>query len=262
VLIFAGLGLSGTDGMSVKALNALRTCDIIYAEFYTSVLAGTDISDIERVLGKEIEVLRRMQVEEEETIIEDAKTKRVGFVTAGDTMAATTHIDLIIRAKECGIETKLFHGISIFSACPSSLGLQPYKFGRTVTLPFIDGGSHPRSPYDNILENKRSGLHTMILLDIRADESRYMTAKQAIEWLLEAERKWECGLIRNDTLICVCSKVGSEEEKLTSGFPDELLNADLGAPLHTLVIPGNLHFMESYALVNLAGAPGSIIKDE
>ena len=40
-LVFVGLGLSGADGMTVKALNALKECDKIYAEFYTSVLIGT-----------------------------------------------------------------------------------------------------------------------------------------------------------------------------------------------------------------------------
>lgn len=261
-LVFAGLGLSGTDGMTVKALNALRECDVIYAEFYTSTLIGTGIRDLEDVLGKKIVVLHRMQVEEEETVIEDAKKRRVGFVTAGDTMAATTHVDLVIQARESGIPTELYHGVSIFSACPSSLGLQPYKFGRTVTLPFIDDGYHPRSPYDNILENKRNGLHTMILLDIRADELRYMTAHQAIEWLLEGETKWQEGLMTDETLICVASKIGSDEEKLTAGYPRELLKMDLGSPLQTLVLPGNLHFMESYALVHLAGAPDSIIDEE
>ena len=51
-LIFAGLGLSGADGMSVKAMNALKECDMIYAEFYTSHLIGTEIEDLEKALGK------------------------------------------------------------------------------------------------------------------------------------------------------------------------------------------------------------------
>jgi diphthine synthase len=161
-LIFAGLGLSGTDGMTVKALNALRECDVIFAEFYTSTLIGTGIDELENVLGKKIKVLHRAQVEEDDTIIESARTLRVGFVTAGDTMAATTHVDLLIQAAEEGIPAKVFHGVSIFSACPSSLGLQPYKFGRTVTLPFIDNGYHPRSPYDHLVLTTREGVQSMI----------------------------------------------------------------------------------------------------
>ncbi|MCL2608222.1 MAG: diphthine synthase [Methanomassiliicoccaceae archaeon] len=261
-LIFAGLGLSGTDGMTVKAFNALRECDIIFAEFYTSTLTDTGTVELERVIGKKIKVLQRAQVEESGEIINAARTKRVGFVTAGDTMAATTHVDLLIQAAEEGIPVKVFHGVSIFSACPASLGLQPYKFGRTVTLPFIEGGYHPRSPYDHLVANKNDGLHSMVLLDIRADELRYMNAHQAIEWLLEAERKWNCGLLTEQSVICVASKIGSEDEKVFAGHPGDLMKMDLGDPLHTLVIPGKLHFMESYALVHLAGAPESVIEED
>lgn len=261
-LIFVGLGLSGVDGMTVKALEALRSCDKIYAEFYTSTLIGTNVDDLEKQIGKPIKVLYRAQVEEGADIIKDAKIMRVGFITAGDTMAATTHVDLRIQAKEEEIPIRLFHGISIFSACPTSTGLQPYKFGRTVTLPFIENDYQPKSPYDNILENKQRGLHTLILLDIHADEQRYMTAHQAIEWLLEGEKKWNLGLIKDDTLLCVASQIGSTNEKITAGYPEDLLKKDLGAPLFSLILPGNLHFMEAYSLVYFAGAPKEIIKDE
>lgn len=261
-LVFVGLGLSGTDGMTVKALNALKECDKIYAEFYTSTLIGTKVEDLEAVIGKKIKVLYRAQVEECNDIIEDAKQCRTAFITAGDTMLATTHVDLRIQAAESGIPVRVFHGLSIFSGCPTSLGLQPYKFGRTVTLPFIEDNYHPKSPYDHIKENKDRGLHTMILLDIRADELRYMTAKQAIEWLLLGEEKWQEGLITDKTLLCVASHVGAPDEKVVAGYPRDLLEMDLGEPLQTLVLPGNLHFMEAYALVYFAGAPQEIIEDE
>jgi diphthine synthase len=264
-LIFVGLGLSGVDGMTVKAFNALKECDKIYAEFYTSHLIGTEIEDLEKALGKKIEVQYRAQVEEDKelpAIIRDAKTMRDAFVTAGDTMLATTHVDLRIQAAEAGIPVRMFHGVSIFSGCPTSLGLQPYKFGRAVTLPFLERNYQPKSPYDHIMENKSRNLHTMILLDIRADERRYMTAHQAIEWLLEGESKWGEGLITDKTLLCVASKVGSPEERVFAGYPRDLLAMDLGEPLHTLVLPGSLHFMESYALVKFAGAPEEIIEDD
>lgn len=261
-LIFVGLGLSGTEGMTVKALEALRSCDKIYAEFYTSFLTDAGPEDLEKAIGKKIDVLHRGQVEEGGDIISDAKRMRVGFVTAGDTMAATTHVDLRIQAKDEGIPVRLFHGISIFSACPTSTGLQPYKFGRTVTLPFIEDGYRPKSPYDHIRENKVRGLHTMILLDIHADEMKYMTAKEAIEWLLEGEKKWNEGLIDEDTLIVVASQVGSPDERITAGYVKDLLKKDLGMPLFTIILPGDLHFMEQYALVYFAGAPKDIITDD
>ena len=37
---------------------------------------------------------------------------------------------------------------------------------------------------------------------------------------------------------------------------------DLGEPLSTIVLPGNLHFMEAHALVFFAGAPEEILKDQ
>ncbi len=246
--------------MTVKALNALRECDKIYAEFYTSSLMDADVKALEAAIGKEVEVIYRWQVEESEDILADAKRMRVGFVTAGDTMMATTHVDLRIQAQDEGIPVRLFHGISIYGACPAALGLQPYKFGRTVTLPFLEEDYQPRSPYDHILENKRLGLHTLVLLDIRADELMYMTARQGLEWLLEGERKWGGGLIDDRTLVCSASKVGSPGERIVAGYPQDLLEADLGTPLHTLVIPGPLHFVEAYALARFAGAPDEILE--
>ena len=264
-LIFVGLGLSGVDGMTVKAFNALKECDKIYAEFYTSHLIGTEIEDLEKALGKKIEVQYRAQVEEDKelpAIIRDAKTMRVAFVTAGDTMLATTHVDLRIQAMYEGIPVRMFTGVSIFTAAPAVFGLQPYKFGRTVTLPFLEQGYQPKSPYDHIMANKKLGLHTLILLDIRAEELRYMTAQQAIEWLLAGEEKWGEGLITDKTLLCVVSHAGADDMKLAAGYPQDLLKMDLGSPLQSLILPGKLHFMEAEALVDFAGAPKEIIEDD
>lgn len=261
-LIFVGLGLSGIDGMTIKALNALKTCDRIYAEFYTSTLIGASVEALEQEIGKKITVVYRQQVEEGDEIIAAAKTMRVAFMCPGDTMLATTHVDLRLQAVQEGIPVRMFNGVSIFGACPTALGLQPYKFGRTVTLPFLERGYQPKSPYDHIMENKQRGLHTMILLDIRADELRYMTAQEAIDWLLKGEEKWGEGLITDKTLLCVVSHAGAPDEKVTAGYPQDLLKKDLGSPLMTVVLPGDLHFMEAYALVEFAGAPKEIIKDD
>ncbi|MCQ2056348.1 MAG: diphthine synthase [archaeon] len=261
-LILVGLGLSGVDGITVKALEALKLCDKVYAEFYTSFLINTNTSDIEKAISKKIEVLCRKQVEEESIVIRDAQTMCVGFITAGDVMAATTHVDLRIQARELDIPVRIFHGVSIFSACPSSVGLQPYKFGRTITIPFLDGDYQPRSPYDHILENKKRGLHTMILLDIHADEMRYMTAKEAIEWLIMSEKRWKGGLINENTLLVVASQVGSSNEKITAGYVKDLINMNLGEPLFTIILPGSLHYMEQYSLVYFAKAPEEVIEKE
>ena len=257
-LLFVGLGLGGVDDLSARALTALRGCDQVFGEFYTSHLIDSTPEDLERAIGRKVHRLCRKEVEEDETVLEAAKRGRVAFVTAGDTMAATTHVDLRIRAMEEGIPTQLFHGVSIFTACASALGLQPYKFGRTVTIPFPEPGYTPLSPYENIYENWARGLHTLVLLDIREEEGRYMTANQAVQWLLDAERAKGMGMMTARTLICAAARVGSLTEKVAAGYPDRMLAEDMGPPLHAVVLPGRLHFVEAYALVRFAGAPEEI----
>lgn len=258
-IIFVGLGMSRPEDMSVKALEALRTSDKIFAEFYTSKLIDSSIEDLESFIGKEITVLKRSDVEEHDAIIEEAKNGKVSFVTAGDPMSATTHVDIRLRAEKEKIPTKLVHGVSIFTACAAAFGLQPYKFGRAVTIPFPEPGFLPASPYDNIMENHERGLHTLILLDIKADENRYMTANIAMQWLLDAEERLGRDLITESSLFCAGARIGSSTQKLVAGFPNDILNADLGSPLHCLVMPGKLHFMEAESLCAFAGAPKSIL---
>lgn len=261
-MIFVGLGLGGVDDLSARALAALKECDQVFGEFYTSMLMDSTPEDLERVLGKRMVRLCRREVEEEQVVIEAARKGRVAFVTAGDTMAATTHVDLRIQAMEEGITTRVFYGVSIFSACASALGLQPYKFGRTVTIPFPEPGFTPLSPYDNIYENWSRGLHTLVLLDIREEEGRFMTANQAVQWLLDAERAKGMGMITPTTVICAAARVGSRTEKVVAGYPAKMLAEDMGPPLHALVIPGRLHFIEAYALVRFANAPPEIAEDQ
>jgi diphthine synthase len=202
----------------------------------------------------------RVAVEEGGEIIEAAKSMKVAFVSAGDTMAATTHVDIRLRAIEEHIPTRLIHGVSIFTACASSFGLQPYKFGRTITLPFQEKNFQPSSPYENILENKKRGLHSMVLLDIQDNIKRYMTAGDGVLWLLDAERRIGGGLIAPDTIICAAARVGSKSERLVAGYPEKVMKEELGGPLHTLIIPGKLHFMEARSLIKLAGAPVEIVE--
>ena len=248
--------------MSLRALEELRSCDRIFGEFYTSKLIDSDVRELERLIGKRVQVLSRSEVEEGEEVIEAAKSMRVAFVCAGDTMAATTHVDIRLRAMEENVATKLIHGVSIFTACASSFGLQPYKFGRTITLPFQEENFQPTSPYENILENKKRGLHSLVLLDIQDDIKRYMTAADGVRWLLDAEQRIGGGLIAPDTIICAAARVGSRTERLVAGYPKSVMAADLGGPLHTLVLPGKLHFMEATALVKLAGAPADLADRE
>ena len=43
MLVFIGLGLFDEKDLTVRALEEARSCDVLYAEFYTSRMAGTSI---------------------------------------------------------------------------------------------------------------------------------------------------------------------------------------------------------------------------
>jgi len=252
-LTFIGLGLYDAYDLSVKAHQALESCDRLFAEFYTSVLIEDSIQMLEKIAGKPITVLSRAQTERADVIIHAATTQNVGFLTAGDSMTATTHVDLRIRAINQGINTHVIHGASIISAAPGLLGLQHYKFGRITTLVYPDKDYFPMSPYDFIHQNYSLGLHSLILLDIQADQHRFMTANEAIDILKQMEAAKKKQLITNDTLLCVLGQVGSSHPTLRADRLEVLEHEDFGPPLHTLIIPGTIHFMEREALEILAG---------
>ncbi len=254
-ITFIGLGLNDETDISIKGLNEIKKCNIVFAEFYTAKLVGKSIEKIEKTIGKKIQVLDRAETEKGDNIINSAKVNNIAFLTAGDPMTATTHIDLRLRAEKEGIKTHIIHGSSVVTAIPGLLGLQNYKFGRTTTLAYPEKNYFPTSPYEVIKQNKESGMHTLILLDIQADKNRFMTANEGIDFLLEMEEIKKENIISENSLICIVARAGSETPIALSGIIKELKERDFGPPLHSLVVPGRLHFMELEALHVLAQLP-------
>lgn len=253
--MFIGLGLYDEKDISFKGVEEIKNCDKIYAEFYTAKLTGTDINRIEKIIGKSIEILLRDETEKGDKILESAKNKNVVLLTCGDPMTATTHVDLRLRAIKMGIKTKIIHGSSIVTAVPGLLGLQNYKFGRTTTLAYPEKDYFPTSPYNVIKENKEMGLHTLVLLDIQADKDKYMTANEGLRFLLKMEENYRENIITEESVVCVVARAGSNEPITVADIVKNLLDRDFGPPLHTIVIPGKLHFMEIEALQVLAQLP-------
>ena len=254
-LTFIGLGLYDNKDISLKGLEEIRNSDKIFAEFYTAKLTGTDIKKIEKTIGKPVNILTRTETEKGDIILESAEDSNVIFLTCGDPMTATTHVDLRLRAVKMGIKTRVIHGSSIVAAVPGLLGLQNYKFGRTTTLVYPEKDYFPISPYEIIKDNKKMGLHTLVLLDIQADKTRYMTANEGLKLLLKMEEKHGKKIIDEDSVICVVARAGSSEPVTVAGAVKDLIDRDFGPPLHTLVITGKLHFMEIEALQLLAQLP-------
>lgn len=256
-LIFIGLGLNQETDISLKGLEKARSADVIFAEFYTSLMAELNVQGLEKLVGKRVHIVMRRDLEEEEgkEILDEARKRKVAFLTPGDPLMATTHVDLRIRARKKGIRTNVVHGASIVSAVIGLSGLQNYKFGRSVTIPFSDAGEVYETPYKVIAKNKNDGLHTLCFLDIRAEEKRYMTIKEGLQILFALEKRKCLNVLKEDTLAVGISRAGSEDSIVKADLANILVDFDFGKPPHSLVFPGRLHFMEAEALVTLAGAP-------
>jgi diphthine synthase len=253
-LVFIGLGLHDEKGITLRGLEEARSADVVYAEFYTSGLAGATIDSVERLLGKKIQTLVRAEVEDGRKILEAAGRQKVAFLVVGDPMAATTHVDLRLRATSAKIPTRIVHGVSILTAAAGTLGLQVYKFGRTTTVPFPTEGFGPTSPLEAVLENRRAGLHTLVLFDLREDAT-FLSPREAIAHLLRMAGTIGTQEFGPDTFACLLSRVGSPDARAIAGHMGSLAERDAGPPLHCLVVPGRLHFLEKEALIAFAGAP-------
>jgi len=254
-LYLVGMGLCGYQDLPLKSYKLLKRCDEIYCEFYTNLVRRDDIKELEREIGREFFLLNREDIEEKpgDNIFKNSKNSDVCLLVPGDPLAATCHIEVLLAAQKLGIEVEVFHASSIFSAV-GQCGLHLYKFGRATTLVFPEKNYFPQSPYDVICENQKTGLHTLVLLDVRSDESRYMSITDALKLLyaISDKRKskdkgngWE---FSGDTLCVGTARLGCQNRFICSGKASDLLDIDFGAPPHTLIIPGKLHFTEEQAL--------------
>ncbi len=246
MLYLIGLGLSDEKDLTLKGLDAIKKCEKLYLESYTSKLSCSKES-LEKLYGKKVELANREFVESATQLLQEAKKGDVALLVIGDPLVATTHWDILQRAKEQGIETEVIHNASIISALGAT-GLQVYKFGKTTSIPFPKENFEVETPYNIIKENKSIGAHTLVLLDLDPEHDKFMSVNEAIELLRKIERK------RNEKVFlpkdwCVgVARLGSRDQKVLAGTTIQLSDADFGLPPHALIVPGSLHFMEEEAL--------------
>ncbi|CAM9620818.1 unnamed protein product [Discosporangium mesarthrocarpum] len=262
VLYVIGLGLGDEKDITVRGLEAVKRSSKVVLEHYTSIL-GVDKHKLEAFYGKDVILADREAVESEaEGIYADAKDEDVSFLVVGDPLCATTHTDLIIRARELGVKVEVIHNASVMGAV-ASCGLQLYNFGQTVSIPLWEAGWEPDSFYEKIKVNKEAGMHTLCLLDIKVKEPdftqmakgkvrylppRYMTVGTALEQLLEVECRKGEGVYGPESLCVGLARLGQPTQSIAAGKMSELVNVDFGDPLHSLVICGTTHPLEEELL--------------
>ncbi len=62
------------------------------------------------------------------------------------------------------------------------------------------------------------------------------------------------------TLVIGVARAGSPATNSEGGLLEDVIEFDFGAPPHTLIFPGKLHFMEAEALIALADAPQEVME--
>jgi diphthine synthase len=245
---FIGLGLNDERGLTIEGLEEARNAGSIFVEFYTNIMPGLDLKKLEVLLRKKIVVLDRFQLEDENgrQILEAAGKGKVAFLVPGDPMIATTHVSIRLELARKGIPSRIIHGPSIASAVCGATGLQSYKFGKTVTMP--QESSVPASLVEGITDNRKRGLHSLVLLDVRSDRSKQLTVAEAAARLVAADPLFE------NWLGVGVARVGSEDQFVLAGRLGRLQREDFGRIPQSLVIPGRLHFVEIEFLKVFCGA--------
>lgn len=249
-LSFVGLGLNNELGLTLQGLESAKDADIVMIELYTNPMPELNLKSLEKLIGKKVKILKRSDFEEnaKKAILDWALSKNVIILVPGDPMVATTHVALRIQAEKRGIKTRVIHASSIISAIAGSTGLQIYKFGRTLTIPFNNSRGLPQSPYIFLEENEKSGLHTLALLDIDIEKGRCMKINEGIKRLLSTEQKLRRNVVTKDTLAIGLARIGSENIVVKAAKTSELIDYEFDLPPYSIVFPSKLHFLEAEAL--------------
>ncbi|MGC9309272.1 MAG: diphthine synthase [Candidatus Nanoarchaeia archaeon] len=232
-----GLGLD-VRSISLEALETIKNCQEIYLENYTTDFPY-HIKEIEGIINKTIKPLNREDVESEK-LIEQSKDRDIALLVYGNPLAATTHIQLIIKARKEKINYKVIHAESILTSI-SETGLQLYKFGKTASMPKFEENYKPDSFLDIILQNEKIKAHTLLLTDIS------LSCKKALKQLQETCKKRNVSI---DKLI-ICSRIGTKDSKIYYDTPEQLSKQEIKFPF-CIIIPSELHFIEKEALEILA----------
>lgn len=247
MIILAGMGIHDIKDLPLKVLEQAQSCEKIYAEFYTNLYHST-LDELSNELGKPVTQLKRSALEENlQKLVTEGTQKNILILVPGDPLTATTHIELLLETKKQGVELKIIHASSIYSAVAQT-GLQIYKFGKTTTIASPEQGYNPTTPYRVIAENKKHGMHTLVLLDVKEESGHYMTQKEGLKQLLLMESKYRTGAVEPSTQVVSAARLGGDDQKIIYTQAQKLKDTDLGPPPHVIIVPAQLHFKEEEVL--------------
>lgn len=247
MLVFIGLGYS-TRHLTEEAKIEIKSADVIYIDTYTSLYEDPFDKVISLNPSAKYVLAKRRDLEGRsiQSIVEEARKKKVVIAIPGDPFIATTHDAIWSEALKHGIEVKVVNGISISTMIQSRLGLQFYRFGKPVTLVYPDH-SKPMSVIEVIYDNLSRNQHTLVLLDLRLDEPipRAMNIREAVELLIELDEE----KIVEKQIAIGAARLGWRDEKICADVLVNLGKYLFPPPPHSLVVvarpnPVEVEFIE------------------
>ncbi|MGC9079365.1 MAG: diphthine synthase [Nanopusillaceae archaeon] len=241
MFVLSGVG-QNVDEIPIGLLEELKDADLVYLEYYTNFF-DEEIIDYLKNIREDIEIVDREFVENRlEKIILENKNKKIVLIVSGNPLFATTHFYFIKLCKENRIKYKIISSSSIFDEIGRT-GLFLYKFGKTVSISF----HYSEEFYDSLMTNYKSGLHTLILLDLDPVNKRFLSHKEALTRLLEIDKKKE-KMFNEKTKVIVCSNLGRKNERIYYKEIGELLNLEIEPPI-CIIVPSNLNKIEEEFLL-------------
>ena len=250
-----GIGPGDLGLMTVDAIAAAKESDHRFLEGYTATLPPEQEGLLESRIGPWTRLMRP-DIEMPDELLRLARSSVVALLVVGDPMQATTHVDLLLRAKDAGLDTEMIPGVSATTLAITLSGLQSYRFGRQVTLPFPYGDYLPVSPLKYVLDNKSRNLHTLVLLDLDPTglgveapvhmspaEAGGVFLKMAKKYGVEDDSKIKTIEDMPDWPVIVLSDLGTKESRVCSINLRGISNVK-GGRIHCLILPSSMDDLE------------------
>ncbi|XP_050675382.1 diphthine methyl ester synthase-like [Leptidea sinapis] len=229
-----GLGSGFLKDITVKGLEIVKKCDKVLLEGY-ALTEGQE--NLEVFYGRPVIVVDRELCESNiDNILKEAIHTEVALLVYGDPLDATTHTDMLLRAKKLGVETKIIHNLSIMNRV-SCCGLKFFDFGNIVSIPLWTETWKPSSFFYKIVDNFSRNLHSFCVLDIRADGcTEQMLVSEAASQLVQIIEAHQNSDITQSTLVVALSHVAADNKKIIARSLGEMQNYN-GPTVQSLVIP-------------------------
>lgn len=255
-LYIVGLGLSPRL-VSQRAIEALRSCDYVFYEEYTSIPSEGSIGDIEAIVGKSFRRLSRRDLEDlsaEEIFRILSEGKNVCLASWGDPMAATTHVYIATEAIRRGYGYSYVPGVSAIITALGYSGLMVYKLGRVMTLVRPRSVDEARGIYERIMDTLDRGYHVLLLLEMDSEGGYYMRVDEASRILIEISRS--LGQEIRDHFGIALAGLGSKNQTICYSSLEELSKTALKPIPQMLILVGSLYYTEKEYIENMVRKHG------